>query len=138
MGDRVLVEATYNPNMPFKWNAQRIQTLPNQVVGLPSLSFTDCFWFKRLHSSFSFLLLEPDTGSTVTQDASGSSSAHCAADGVWCSGTASATVLAAGTDIGSFNHTSASDTASAIAAAATAKRCSFSMLSLFSSLLCLV
>lgn len=65
---------------------------------------------------------EPDTGSTVTQDASGSSSAHCAADGVWCSGTASATVLAAGTDIGSFNHTSASDTASAIAAAATAKR----------------
>lgn len=30
-GDRVLVEATYNPNMPFKWNAQRIQTLPNQV-----------------------------------------------------------------------------------------------------------
>lgn len=30
MGDRVLVEATYNPNMPFKWNAQRIQTLPNQ------------------------------------------------------------------------------------------------------------
>lgn len=31
VGDRVLVEATYNPNMPFKWNAQRIQTLPNQV-----------------------------------------------------------------------------------------------------------
>ncbi|XP_039926730.1 cell division cycle and apoptosis regulator protein 1 isoform X4 [Hirundo rustica] len=30
VGDRVLVEATYNPNMPFKWNAQRIQTLPNQ------------------------------------------------------------------------------------------------------------
>ncbi|KAK2530776.1 Ccar1 [Columba guinea] len=34
VGDRVLVEATYNPNMPFKWNAQRIQTLPNQVCGL--------------------------------------------------------------------------------------------------------
>lgn len=34
MGDRVLVEATYNPNMPFKWNAQRIQTLPNQVCGV--------------------------------------------------------------------------------------------------------
>ncbi|XP_060052559.1 cell division cycle and apoptosis regulator protein 1 isoform X5 [Erinaceus europaeus] len=30
VGDRVLVEATYNPNMPFKWNAQRIQMLPNQ------------------------------------------------------------------------------------------------------------
>uniref|UniRef100_A0A8C5WG62 Cell division cycle and apoptosis regulator protein 1 n=1 Tax=Leptobrachium leishanense TaxID=445787 RepID=A0A8C5WG62_9ANUR len=30
VGDRVLVEATYNPNMPFKWNAQRIQTLPHQ------------------------------------------------------------------------------------------------------------
>ncbi|XP_056147667.1 cell division cycle and apoptosis regulator protein 1 isoform X2 [Lampris incognitus] len=28
VGDRVLVEAVYNPNMPFKWNAQRIQTLP--------------------------------------------------------------------------------------------------------------
>lgn len=37
VGDRVLVEAVYNPNMPFKWNAQRIQTLPqlaNQTVGL--------------------------------------------------------------------------------------------------------
>ncbi|KAB0337884.1 hypothetical protein FD754_024935 [Muntiacus muntjak] len=30
VGDRVLVEATYNPNVPFKWNAQRIQTPPNQ------------------------------------------------------------------------------------------------------------
>ena len=37
-GDRVLVEAVYNPNMPFKWNAQRIQTLPqlsNQSVRMP-------------------------------------------------------------------------------------------------------
>ncbi|CAG2067377.1 unnamed protein product, partial [Timema podura] len=25
VGDRVLVEASYNPNMPFKWNATRIQ-----------------------------------------------------------------------------------------------------------------
>jgi len=30
-GDRVLVEATYNANMPFKWNATRIQVLPGQV-----------------------------------------------------------------------------------------------------------
>ena len=30
VGDRVLVEATYNANMPFKWNATRIQVLPNQ------------------------------------------------------------------------------------------------------------
>ncbi|ELU05545.1 hypothetical protein CAPTEDRAFT_214786 [Capitella teleta] len=30
VGDRVLVEATYNINMPFKWNATRIQVLPNQ------------------------------------------------------------------------------------------------------------
>ncbi|KAB0375842.1 hypothetical protein FD755_012485 [Muntiacus reevesi] len=30
VGDRVLAEATYNPNVPFKWNAQRIQTPPNQ------------------------------------------------------------------------------------------------------------
>lgn len=38
VGDRVLVEAVYNPNMPFKWNAQRIQTLPqlaNQSVRTP-------------------------------------------------------------------------------------------------------
>lgn len=28
MGDRVLVEASYNPSMPFKWNATRIQVLP--------------------------------------------------------------------------------------------------------------
>ncbi|KAI8520947.1 Cell division cycle and apoptosis regulator protein 1 [Branchiostoma belcheri] len=34
VGDRVLVEATYNANMPFKWNATRIQVLPNQVVSL--------------------------------------------------------------------------------------------------------
>ena len=31
--DRVLVEASYNPNMPFKWNATRIQVLPNQRAG---------------------------------------------------------------------------------------------------------
>lgn len=31
-GETVLVEATYNPNMPFKWNATRVQVLPNQVV----------------------------------------------------------------------------------------------------------
>ena len=34
--DRVLVEAAYNPNMPFKWNATRIQVLPNQRAGGPS------------------------------------------------------------------------------------------------------
>lgn len=28
VGDRVLVEASFNPNMPFKWNATRIQVLP--------------------------------------------------------------------------------------------------------------
>ena len=33
--DRVLVEAAYNPNMPFKWNATRIQVLPNQRAGGP-------------------------------------------------------------------------------------------------------
>ena len=31
VNDRVLVEASYNANMPFKWNATRIQVLPNQV-----------------------------------------------------------------------------------------------------------
>ncbi|PSN50436.1 hypothetical protein C0J52_04927 [Blattella germanica] len=34
VGDRVLVEASYNPNMPFKWNATRIQVLP--MSGAPS------------------------------------------------------------------------------------------------------
>ncbi|KAM6956273.1 cell division cycle and apoptosis regulator protein 1-like [Aplochiton taeniatus] len=46
VGDRVLVEAVYNPNMPFKWNAQRIQTLPQlnnqslqqQAQSLPQVS----------------------------------------------------------------------------------------------------
>lgn len=28
VGDRVLVEATFNPNMPFKWNANRVQVIP--------------------------------------------------------------------------------------------------------------
>ncbi|GAB6028545.1 Cell division cycle and apoptosis regulator protein 1, variant 2 [Chamberlinius hualienensis] len=32
VGDRVLVEASYNPNMPFKWNATRIQVLPHQML----------------------------------------------------------------------------------------------------------
>ncbi|XP_023220932.1 cell division cycle and apoptosis regulator protein 1-like isoform X3 [Centruroides sculpturatus] len=36
VGERVLVEAAYNPNMPFKWNATRIQVLPNQLNVLPS------------------------------------------------------------------------------------------------------
>ena len=27
------MEAAYNPNMPFKWNASRIQVLPNQRGG---------------------------------------------------------------------------------------------------------
>ncbi len=31
VNDRVLVEASYNANMPFKWNATRIQVLPTQV-----------------------------------------------------------------------------------------------------------
>ncbi|XP_025837375.1 cell division cycle and apoptosis regulator protein 1 [Agrilus planipennis] len=33
VGDRVLVEATYNPNMPFKWNATRMQVLPSATQG---------------------------------------------------------------------------------------------------------
>lgn len=31
VGERVLVEASYNQNMPFKWNAYRIQLLANQM-----------------------------------------------------------------------------------------------------------
>jgi hypothetical protein len=31
VNDRVLVEASYNANMPFKWNATRVQVLPGQT-----------------------------------------------------------------------------------------------------------
>lgn len=34
VNDRVLVEASYNPNMPFKWNATRVQVLPKGQGGL--------------------------------------------------------------------------------------------------------
>ncbi|CAH1108083.1 unnamed protein product [Psylliodes chrysocephalus] len=33
VGDRVLVEAQYTPNMPFKWNATRIQVLSGNQTG---------------------------------------------------------------------------------------------------------
>lgn len=33
VNDRVLVEATYNPNMPVKWNATRVQVLPKTGPG---------------------------------------------------------------------------------------------------------
>lgn len=36
VGDRVLVEATFNPNMPFKWNATRIQVLQMSGSAVPS------------------------------------------------------------------------------------------------------
>jgi len=36
VGDRVMVEASYNANMPFKWNAVSIQ----MIVG-PQVSSTD-------------------------------------------------------------------------------------------------
>lgn len=35
VNDRVLVEATYNHNMPFKWNATRVQVLPSQKPNNP-------------------------------------------------------------------------------------------------------
>lgn len=41
VGDRVLVEAVYNANLPFKWNAQRIQTLP-QLTNQSVRAFTVC------------------------------------------------------------------------------------------------
>lgn len=31
LGDRVLVEATYNASMPVKWNATRIQVLTTMM-----------------------------------------------------------------------------------------------------------
>ncbi|KAJ0178834.1 hypothetical protein K1T71_005609 [Dendrolimus kikuchii] len=40
VNDRVLVEATYNPNMPFKWNATHVQVLnaPNQKSNPPKIN----------------------------------------------------------------------------------------------------
>lgn len=31
VGDRVMVEANYNPSMPFKWNAYRIQMIQDNA-----------------------------------------------------------------------------------------------------------
>lgn len=39
VGDRVMVEASFNPTMPFKWNAYRIQ-LPQPQDNPPSLAST--------------------------------------------------------------------------------------------------
>ncbi|VDM46214.1 unnamed protein product [Toxocara canis] len=34
-GDRVMVEASYNPTMPFKWNAFRVQLIPTEKPSAP-------------------------------------------------------------------------------------------------------
>lgn len=135
MGDRVLVEATYNPNMPFKWNAQRIQTLPNQVCVVPQCHWPWFLWLELAPDSLC-LLSEPEPGAAAAEDAAGRPAAHRPAD-LRSPGTATATVPAAGTDLSSFHHTSAPDTASATAAAATAERCSFSARLFGGSLRCL-
>lgn len=123
VGDRVLVEATYNPNMPFKWNAQRIQTLPNQVCGVTPVS--PAVAVGEAPSRCAVFAAEPEPGAAAAEDTTGCPAAHRSAD-LWCAGAAAAAVPAAGTDLSSFHHASAPDTASAAAAAATAERCSFS------------
>lgn len=136
VGDRVLVEATYNPNMPFKWNAQRIQTLPNQVCVVPQCHWQWLLWLELAPDSLC-LLSEPEPGTAAAEDATSRPAAHCPAD-LRGPGTATATVPAAGTDLSSFHHTSAPDTASATAAAATAERCSFGARLFGGSLCCLL
>lgn len=64
---------------------------------------------------------EPEPGAAAAEDAAGRAAAHCPAD-LRCPGTATASVPAAGSDLCSFHHASAPDTASAPAAAATAER----------------
>lgn len=82
VGDRVLVEAVYNPNMPFKWNAQRIQTLPqlpNQSVwtfSVCSLVLTKSTTHLQLYSfhvwsiflfhSFSLLCFHPSASAATS------------------------------------------------------------------------
>jgi hypothetical protein len=34
-GDRVMVEANYNPSMPFKWNASRVQLVQEATQQQP-------------------------------------------------------------------------------------------------------
>lgn len=65
---------------------------------------------------------EPEPSAAAAEDAAGRPAAHCSADCLRGPGTATATVPVAGTDLSSFHHTSASDTASALTAAATAER----------------
>lgn len=64
---------------------------------------------------------EPEPGAAAAEDAAGRPAAPGAAD-LRCAGTATATVPAAGPDLGSLHHTPAPDTASAAAAAAAAER----------------
>ncbi|XP_025107133.1 cell division cycle and apoptosis regulator protein 1-like isoform X3 [Pomacea canaliculata] len=40
VGDRVFVEASYNPAMPFKWNATRVQVLNSQASGVTAVANT--------------------------------------------------------------------------------------------------
>lgn len=39
VGDTAVVEASYNPNNPFKWNATRVQVISNQVVQVCNFNF---------------------------------------------------------------------------------------------------
>ena len=66
VGERVLVEAAFNPNMPFKWNATRVQVLPNQVSQgwkkIPNfLASQSLFPVKKSHEVFFLLSARYDT-----------------------------------------------------------------------------
>lgn len=119
-----MVEATYNPNMPFKWNAQRIQTLPNQVHNLVWYSRHLILGFSVLQCNvFLFVLfLESVSNATFTEDSDCCYSADCATDNVWCSGTAPTPVIIAGPDLSCLYYTTIADAATALITAATAER----------------
>jgi len=46
VGEKVMVEASYNPNMPFKWNAVCVQVLAGPQV---SVRFIELLAAKSLH-----------------------------------------------------------------------------------------
>lgn len=57
----------------------------------------------------------------VTEDSSCCTSANCTTDNIWCSDSAPAPVIAAGTDFSSFYYTTIADSTTALITAASAE-----------------
>lgn len=66
VGDRVLVEASYNPSMPFKWNATRIQVIPTSSGNnqLPSNHYTTSNSSSKNYSASGYSAVPPPESSS--------------------------------------------------------------------------